>query len=204
MTCRCAVCLGDYQAEDKLQQIPACGHSFHMDCIDHWLATHTTCPLCRLSLLASSKSTHESVDTHQNSSATESTDRTSDQMLTPELSAPIDGDAMIQQSNCEEDERSCVCSDQEGEHSTDCSSEVEENEHNGQIAGEPSVPSDEDATIQQSNCEEDEKSCECLDQGGEHSTNTSSEVEEKENKERTTGIRLSLSTYLFFFFSFYH
>ncbi|KAE8723403.1 Tetratricopeptide repeat-containing protein, putative isoform 1 [Hibiscus syriacus] len=51
----CSVCLGDYQAEDKLQQIPACGHTFHMDCIDHWLANHTTCPLCRLSVLASPK-----------------------------------------------------------------------------------------------------------------------------------------------------
>ncbi|KAK9134142.1 hypothetical protein Syun_013472 [Stephania yunnanensis] len=47
----CSVCLGDYQADDKLQQIPACGHTFHMKCIDHWLATHTTCPLCRLSLV---------------------------------------------------------------------------------------------------------------------------------------------------------
>ncbi|KAF8404035.1 hypothetical protein HHK36_008911 [Tetracentron sinense] len=51
----CSVCLGDYQAEDRLQQIPACGHTFHMDCIDHWLATHTTCPLCRLSLVPVAK-----------------------------------------------------------------------------------------------------------------------------------------------------
>ncbi|XVE70300.1 hypothetical protein DITRI_Ditri10aG0061300 [Diplodiscus trichospermus] len=52
---QCSVCLGEYQSEDKLQQIPACGHTFHMDCIDHWLANHTTCPLCRLSVLASPK-----------------------------------------------------------------------------------------------------------------------------------------------------
>lgn len=51
----CSVCLGDYQAEDRLQQIPACGHTFHQNCIDHWLATHTTCPLCRVSLIGSSK-----------------------------------------------------------------------------------------------------------------------------------------------------
>ncbi|KAL3638643.1 hypothetical protein CASFOL_016550 [Castilleja foliolosa] len=49
----CSVCLGEYEAEDKLQQIPVCGHTFHMDCIDLWLSTHTTCPLCRQSLLAS-------------------------------------------------------------------------------------------------------------------------------------------------------
>lgn len=52
---QCSVCLGDYQAEERLQQIPACGHTFHMDCIDHWLATHSTCPLCRQSLLVSGK-----------------------------------------------------------------------------------------------------------------------------------------------------
>ncbi|KAK9748943.1 hypothetical protein RND81_02G092000 [Saponaria officinalis] len=52
---QCSVCLGDYQAEDRLQQIPGCGHTFHLNCIDHWLATHTTCPLCRLSLVSPSK-----------------------------------------------------------------------------------------------------------------------------------------------------
>ncbi|XP_047323729.1 RING-H2 finger protein ATL58-like [Impatiens glandulifera] len=52
---QCSVCLGDYQSEDRLQQIPACGHTFHMECIDLWLATRTTCPLCRLSLIPSPK-----------------------------------------------------------------------------------------------------------------------------------------------------
>ena len=58
-SCRCSVCLVEYQAEDRLQHIPACGHTFHTDCIDHWLATHTTCPLCRLSLVPASKSSTE-------------------------------------------------------------------------------------------------------------------------------------------------
>ncbi|XP_052201667.1 RING-H2 finger protein ATL58-like [Diospyros lotus] len=49
---QCPVCLADYLAEDRLQQIPACGHTFHMVCIDLWLSTHTTCPLCRQSLIA--------------------------------------------------------------------------------------------------------------------------------------------------------
>lgn len=62
---QCSVCLGDYQAEDKLQQIPACGHTFHMDCIDLWLATNTTCPLCRLSLLAS-RASDEPTDNQAN------------------------------------------------------------------------------------------------------------------------------------------
>ncbi|KAI7738187.1 hypothetical protein M8C21_018367 [Ambrosia artemisiifolia] len=67
----CSVCLGDYQAEDRLQQIPACKHTFHVECIDSWLSTHTTCPLCRLSLLASSPTepqpTNDTITTHPES-----------------------------------------------------------------------------------------------------------------------------------------
>ncbi|KAA8521118.1 hypothetical protein F0562_011729 [Nyssa sinensis] len=65
---QCSVCLGEYQAEDRLQQIPACGHTFHMDCIDHWLARHTTCPLCRLSILASAKAATETPDSQAETS----------------------------------------------------------------------------------------------------------------------------------------
>ncbi|XP_042493799.1 RING-H2 finger protein ATL7-like [Macadamia integrifolia] len=68
---QCSVCLGDYQAEDKLQQIPVCGHTFHMDCIDHWLATHTTCPLCRFSLLPSSKTAPDHSDNRVEAQADE-------------------------------------------------------------------------------------------------------------------------------------
>lgn len=59
---QCSVCLGDYQADDRLQQIPGCGHTFHIDCIDLWLTTHTTCPLCRKSLLAPTKPPDSSDD----------------------------------------------------------------------------------------------------------------------------------------------
>ncbi|XP_074563899.1 RING-H2 finger protein ATL58-like [Curcuma longa] len=54
---QCSVCLGEYQSDDRLQRIPHCGHTFHVDCIDHWLASNTTCPLCRVSLLPSTKFT---------------------------------------------------------------------------------------------------------------------------------------------------
>lgn len=49
------MCLGDYQINEKLQQLPVCGHTFHMECIDKWLANNTTCPLCRTSLLQAAK-----------------------------------------------------------------------------------------------------------------------------------------------------
>ncbi|XP_031489987.1 RING-H2 finger protein ATL7-like isoform X2 [Nymphaea colorata] len=48
---QCSVCLGDYESNERLQQIPSCGHTFHMECIDSWLTKNTTCPLCRTSLI---------------------------------------------------------------------------------------------------------------------------------------------------------
>lgn len=65
---QCSVCLGDYQADERLQQIPACGHTFHLECIDHWLANHSTCPLCRLSVLASPKAKSKLPDVNRESS----------------------------------------------------------------------------------------------------------------------------------------
>lgn len=47
----CAVCLCEFEAEDKLRLLPKCSHAFHMECIDTWLLSHSTCPLCRASLL---------------------------------------------------------------------------------------------------------------------------------------------------------
>ncbi|PPR86379.1 hypothetical protein GOBAR_AA34313 [Gossypium barbadense] len=43
----CAVCLCGFEVEDKLRLLPICSHAFHMECIDTWLLSHSTCPLCR-------------------------------------------------------------------------------------------------------------------------------------------------------------
>ncbi|GAB2224248.1 hypothetical protein Drorol1_Dr00005000 [Drosera rotundifolia] len=47
----CAVCLQDFQEGDLLRGLPGCRHVFHRDCVDPWLNSHVTCPLCRTSLL---------------------------------------------------------------------------------------------------------------------------------------------------------
>ncbi|GLJ38570.1 hypothetical protein SUGI_0786380 [Cryptomeria japonica] len=44
---RCAVCLCEFQEKEKSRQLPSCKHSFHVDCIDMWFYSHSTCPLCR-------------------------------------------------------------------------------------------------------------------------------------------------------------
>ncbi|XP_009407086.2 E3 ubiquitin-protein ligase ATL6-like [Musa acuminata AAA Group] len=46
----CAVCLSEFDDDDELRLLPRCRHLFHTDCIDVWLASHVTCPVCRANL----------------------------------------------------------------------------------------------------------------------------------------------------------
>ncbi|KAL0739216.1 hypothetical protein Bca4012_015426 [Brassica carinata] len=55
----CAVCLCEFETEDKLRLLPMCSHAFHVDCIDTWLLSHSTCPLCRSSLLSDLSPHHD-------------------------------------------------------------------------------------------------------------------------------------------------
>ncbi|KAI9084781.1 hypothetical protein K1719_033187 [Acacia pycnantha] len=47
----CAVCLSEFEDSETLRLLPKCDHVFHPECIDEWLATHTTCPVCRADLV---------------------------------------------------------------------------------------------------------------------------------------------------------
>ncbi|WOL08741.1 hypothetical protein Cni_G17494 [Canna indica] len=46
----CAVCLSEFDDDEELRLLPHCSHVFHPDCIDAWLASHVTCPVCRANL----------------------------------------------------------------------------------------------------------------------------------------------------------
>ncbi|CAH2080015.1 unnamed protein product [Thlaspi arvense] len=48
----CAVCLCEFTEKDKLRLLPMCSHAFHLNCIDTWLQSNSTCPLCRGTLFA--------------------------------------------------------------------------------------------------------------------------------------------------------
>lgn len=43
----CAVCLCEFEDNEKARLLPNCGHSFHVECIDMWFRSHSTCPVCR-------------------------------------------------------------------------------------------------------------------------------------------------------------
>ncbi|GFZ16386.1 RING/U-box superfamily protein [Actinidia rufa] len=47
----CCVCLGEFEMEEELHQIPTCRHVFHIDCIRYWVDSNPTCPLCRCFIL---------------------------------------------------------------------------------------------------------------------------------------------------------
>ena len=45
----CAVCCDNIQIGKKGMFMP-CGHIYHQDCLEPWLQTNNTCPVCRYEL----------------------------------------------------------------------------------------------------------------------------------------------------------
>lgn len=46
----CIICLGEFEDGDVVKVLPRCQHSYHCECVDRWLRTRSSCPLCRNSL----------------------------------------------------------------------------------------------------------------------------------------------------------
>jgi len=42
----CVVCMSDFEARQVVRVLP-CSHEFHSKCVDKWLKTNRTCPICR-------------------------------------------------------------------------------------------------------------------------------------------------------------
>ncbi|KAG2324699.1 hypothetical protein Bca52824_007427 [Brassica carinata] len=59
----CAVCLSKFEPDDQLRLLPLCCHAFHADCIDIWLVSNQTCPLCRSPLFASESDLMKALNT---------------------------------------------------------------------------------------------------------------------------------------------
>ncbi|PKA52463.1 RING-H2 finger protein ATL80 [Apostasia shenzhenica] len=47
----CPVCLSAFDDGDEVRLLPQCLHSFHVACIDMWLQSHSSCPVCRSSVV---------------------------------------------------------------------------------------------------------------------------------------------------------
>ncbi|XP_058182683.1 RING-H2 finger protein ATL66 [Rhododendron vialii] len=46
----CCICLGVFGVGEKVKVLPNCRHCFHSECVDKWLSSQPSCPLCRSSL----------------------------------------------------------------------------------------------------------------------------------------------------------
>ncbi|XP_072954661.1 RING-H2 finger protein ATL66 [Typha angustifolia] len=47
---QCSICLSSLVEGEKVRVLPSCGHCFHPECVDAWLRTQSSCPLCRASI----------------------------------------------------------------------------------------------------------------------------------------------------------
>ncbi|XP_061368328.1 putative RING-H2 finger protein ATL19 [Gastrolobium bilobum] len=43
----CAICLEDFKKGEECLVFSVCGHTFHFDCINHWIEKKPSCPICR-------------------------------------------------------------------------------------------------------------------------------------------------------------
>mmetsp|Transcript_20411 Transcript_20411/g.23131 ORF Transcript_20411/g.23131 Transcript_20411/m.23131 type:complete len:256 (+) Transcript_20411:63-830(+) len=55
----CAICLNELKLDEPVRLLPNCQHCFHQDCIDGWLRTTPSCPMCR-------RNVRDELDTTQN------------------------------------------------------------------------------------------------------------------------------------------
>lgn len=55
----CVVCMSDFENRQLIRALP-CNHEFHAKCVDRWLKTNRTCPLCRADVTERLKASEES------------------------------------------------------------------------------------------------------------------------------------------------
>lgn len=75
----CVICLTVFEQEEVGRKLPKCGHAFHVECIDMWLHSHSTCPICRASVVGDDGKILETSSSSSNASNIEDEDDDDDQ-----------------------------------------------------------------------------------------------------------------------------
>lgn len=47
----CVICLCHVALDERVRQLPSCGHCFHKCCIDQWLLRSASCPTCKAAVV---------------------------------------------------------------------------------------------------------------------------------------------------------
>jgi len=55
----CSICNQNILPNEILRKINTCNHYFHQNCIDTWLSSNSTCPICRINLLTNEYTSNE-------------------------------------------------------------------------------------------------------------------------------------------------
>ncbi|XP_030443711.1 RING-H2 finger protein ATL78-like [Syzygium oleosum] len=57
LVAECIICLSEFATNDRVRILPKCHHRFHVQCIDKWLNSHSSCPTCRHCLIETCQKT---------------------------------------------------------------------------------------------------------------------------------------------------
>lgn len=52
----CVICLSEFIDGEDIRVLGSCKHGFHVNCVERWLSSRSSCPTCRRSCLAISDS----------------------------------------------------------------------------------------------------------------------------------------------------
>ncbi|KAL1214458.1 RING-H2 finger protein ATL3 [Cardamine amara subsp. amara] len=58
----CSICLSELVKGDRARLLPKCNHCFHVECIDMWFQSHSTCPICRNTVLGPEQASSKRVE----------------------------------------------------------------------------------------------------------------------------------------------
>jgi hypothetical protein len=61
----CPICLEPFVHGAACGEVPACRHLFHRECIDPWMNTNSTCPVCRVYIMRGSVPLSAAEDTNR-------------------------------------------------------------------------------------------------------------------------------------------